>query len=245
MSIALVIGPNGFLGEFWCKKLEDLKFEVHGVGVEEEAENISKSNYKRSDLSSKSWCMSIKTILIELRPEVIIFNAGIDSPPGLGNPSLSNFSMESWEKIFRVNLFSAIDLLNAIVDIQDLKPKVILIGSQYASVAPNKNLYSHQNEGKGSIKHPAYSASKSALKAVMKQYGTELAESGIRINMLSPGGLKGKQDEEFISKFSKQNPLNRMGERNELGSALEFLIDPKNSYYIAQDLVVDGGYTAW
>jgi NAD(P)-dependent dehydrogenase (short-subunit alcohol dehydrogenase family) len=245
MPKALVIGPNGFLGDFWCNKLVDLKFEVHGVGVEAEAENISKANYTQSDLASNLWSTNIKKILSQLRPEVIIFNAGIDSPPGLGNPSLSNFSMESWEKIFRVNLFSAVVLLNAIVDIEDLKPKIVLIGSQYASVAPNKNLYSHQNEGKGSVKHPAYSASKSALKAVMKQYGTELADRGARINMLSPGGLRGTQDEEFLRKFASQNPLKRMGDRNELGSALEFLIDPTNTFYIAQDLVIDGGYTSW
>ena len=60
MPNALVIGPNGFLGQFWCEKLAELNFEVYGVGIEENAENLSNSNYIKSDLASNLWFSVIR-----------------------------------------------------------------------------------------------------------------------------------------------------------------------------------------
>jgi NAD(P)-dependent dehydrogenase (short-subunit alcohol dehydrogenase family) len=115
----------------------------------------------------------------------------------------------------------------------------------YASLCPNFNLYSHFHDGNGSIKHPAYGASKAALKSVIEQYSTSLASKGIRLNMLSPGGVKGNQDLEFVRKFSERTPLARLAEPKELKSALRFLLDPENSYLTGQNIDVDGGYKLW
>jgi NAD(P)-dependent dehydrogenase (short-subunit alcohol dehydrogenase family) len=158
---------------------------------------------------------------------------------------IQEFDPVSWEKIFQVNLFGFIRVMNLFLQNPENLNNVIVVGSMYASLSPNFNLYSHFHDGNGSIKHPAYGASKAALKSVIEQYSTSLASKGIRLNMLSPGGVKGNQDLEFVRKFSERTPLARLAEPKELKSALRFLLDPENSYLTGQNIDVDGGYKLW
>lgn len=245
MKKALLVGSNGFLGAYWAEILHENNFETYGISVGENCEPVKKENFTYYDVSSVEWKNFIFEYLLKLKPEVIVYNAGIDSPPGKGSSQLMDFDIEGWRKIFEVNLFAAVSLLNAISAINDFKPRVVVIGSQYATLSPNKNLYSHMNDGEGSIKHPGYSSSKFALKAVVKQYASELAAKGILINMLSPGAIANSQDSEFVRKFSERNPIPRLGKRTELGSALQFLLDEKNTYCVGVDLLIDGGYSVW
>lgn len=245
MKKALLIGSNGFLGDYWSHELASNNFETFGIAKGLNNGYIKPVNFTDFDVTDSNWAEFIENFINVKRPEIIVFNSGIDSPPGNGFSNIHDFSIKSWKEVFEVNFFSAISMLNAVNKIEDYKCRIILIGSQYATLAPSKRLYDHNNHGEGSVKHPAYSASKTALKAAMKQYATELAESGIIINMLSPGGIFNNQDEEFVRKFSERSPVKRLGERNELGSALSFLIDEKNSFCVGLDLLVDGGYSLW
>ena len=181
----------------------------------------------------------------EFKPATVIYNSGIDSPPGKGNSKLQDFGSNSWREVFDVNLFGFVRLLNIFLDQQVRPSNYIAIGSMYASLSPNYHLYSHLHNGHGSIKHPAYGASKASLKSVIQQYAATLAPYGIRLNMLSPGGVQGSQDDQFVSKFSIRTPVGRMAESKELISAMTFLLDPDNSYFTGQDIRVDGGYGLW
>jgi NAD(P)-dependent dehydrogenase (short-subunit alcohol dehydrogenase family) len=63
--------------------------------------------------------------------------------------------------------------------------------------------------------------------------------------MLSPGGVKGSQDSEFLTKFSERTPMARLAEARELKAALKFLLDKENSYMTGQNIEVNGGYNLW
>jgi NAD(P)-dependent dehydrogenase (short-subunit alcohol dehydrogenase family) len=115
----------------------------------------------------------------------------------------------------------------------------------YALVSPTSSLYDHYNEGTGSIKNPAYGASKAALVAVCNQYATQFGADGIRFNILTLGGIEGDQDTEFKNKFRAKVPLARMGTTGEIGTALTFLLSNDSSYMTGHNLVLDGGFTKW
>ena len=115
----------------------------------------------------------------------------------------------------------------------------------YGVVSPKPALYAHFNEGAGSMKNPAYSASKAALLAVTKQYATYLAPEGIRVNMLTLGGVAAGQDAQFVTKFVQHVPQGRMVPREELAGALVFLLSESALSMTGQNLIVDGGYTSW
>jgi NAD(P)-dependent dehydrogenase (short-subunit alcohol dehydrogenase family) len=67
----------------------------------------------------------------------------------------------------------------------------------------------------------------------------------VRVNALSPGGVRGDQDELFLKKYCDRVPLRRMAEEEDLVGPLLFLASDASRYVTGTELRVDGGYTAW
>jgi NAD(P)-dependent dehydrogenase (short-subunit alcohol dehydrogenase family) len=66
----------------------------------------------------------------------------------------------------------------------------------------------------------------------------------VRVNALSPGGVLGGQDPEFLGKFTARVPLRRMAEADDLVGPLLFLASDASRYVTGQELRADGGFTA-
>ena len=66
----------------------------------------------------------------------------------------------------------------------------------------------------------------------------------MRVNALSPGGVRGGQDAEFLRKFTARVPLGRMAEPDDLTGPLLFLASDASRYVTGHELRVDGGFTA-
>ena len=96
----------------------------------------------------------------------------------------------------------------------------------------------------GAHKHIAYSISKAGVINLTKFLATHLAPN-IRVNCIAPGGIEYKQDKNFIQKYSKLTPMNRMMKKNEINGVIELLISKKSSYMTGSVLIIDGGWTVW
>jgi NAD(P)-dependent dehydrogenase (short-subunit alcohol dehydrogenase family) len=116
---------------------------------------------------------------------------------------------------------------------------IVNIGSLYASISPIPSFYSHIP---GFVKPPAYGASKAGVVQLTKWLARHLAP--VRVNTLSPGGVRGEQDDEFLAKYSARVPLGRMAEPQDLVGPLLFLAGDASRYVTGQELLVDGGFTA-
>ncbi len=97
------------------------------------------------------------------------------------------------------------------------------------------------------------SASKAAVRSLVRSLGAELAPLGIRVNAVSPGpistsfhsklGLTDAQLNEAATGIEAKVPLRRFGEAHEVARAVLFLASDDASYMTGTEVVVDGGLT--
>lgn len=98
-----------------------------------------------------------------------------------------------------------------------------------------------------------YTASKAAIRGLVKPVAMELSKYGIRVNSLSPGYtmtdmMRQLQHEQpnLVNQFEKETLFGRIGVPQELQGAILWLCSNEASgWYTGQDLLVDGGATAW
>ncbi|KAJ9636398.1 hypothetical protein H2201_003564 [Coniosporium apollinis] len=97
-----------------------------------------------------------------------------------------------------------------------------------------------------------YTASKAAVRGLVKPLAMELSKYGIRVNSLSPGymmtdmmrGLQAQQPQ-LVAQFEKETMFGRIGYPHELQGALLFLCSQASGWYTGQDMLVDGGASSW
>jgi len=119
---------------------------------------------------------------------------------------------------------------------------ILNTSSTYGIVSPRFQIY-----GDSGINSPiSYATSKAAIINFTKYVSTHWAKFNIRANCLSPGGVKNVgQSESFRQAYSNNTPLSRMAEANEYQGAVLFLVSEASSYVTGENLVADGGWTAW
>jgi NAD(P)-dependent dehydrogenase (short-subunit alcohol dehydrogenase family) len=111
-------------------------------------------------------------------------------------------------------------------------------------VAPDPSLYDHLEVDPPFLKPAAYGASKAGVVQLTRYLARLWGPSGVRVNVLSPGGVAGDQDEEFLRKYTARVPLGRMASLDDLGGPLVFLASDASAYVTGQEVRVDGGFTA-
>lgn len=118
---------------------------------------------------------------------------------------------------------------------------VVNIGSMYGEVAPNPALYGGTLE-----QSPVqYGVSKAALHHLTRELAIRLAPQKIRVNCVAFGGVEGRVDEEFRSRYASLVPSRRMLTENEIIGPIDFLINETSSSINGHILVADGGWSAW
>jgi NAD(P)-dependent dehydrogenase (short-subunit alcohol dehydrogenase family) len=189
------------------------------------------------------------------RVDILINNAAID--PKVSNDGrveeasrLENFSLDQWDLQISVGLTGAFICAKVFGSMmaEDGNGGVILnIASDLAVIAPNQSLYSCDGltPEQQPVKPVTYSVIKSGLLGLTRYLSTYWLDCNIRCNALSPGGIYNGQSDEFIERVSKLIPMGRMAKRNEYRGAVQFLCSDASSYMNGQNLVIDGGRSAW
>lgn len=159
-----------------------------------------------------------------------------------------DFPLEDWNYVLSVNLTAP--MLCA----QEFGPGMATRGggaivntlSIYGIVAPDQRIYEGSLYEGRAINTPAvYSASKAGLWGLTKYLASYWGAQGVRVNAVTPGGVFSGQNDTFVQKYSARTMMGRMGEPHEIADAVSFLVSDRASYVTGQNLVVDGGLSAW
>jgi NAD(P)-dependent dehydrogenase (short-subunit alcohol dehydrogenase family) len=231
--VAVVTGALGTLGPVWTAALAGAGATVVGIDVRE-GEGVV-----HGDVTDRA---SLEPVLAEVvrehgTPAVLVNNAGIDVPPGTNDDA-------SFRETLDVNVagvFNATQVFGQRM-CEAGGGSIVNIGSLYASIAPIPALYDHLDPP--FTKPAAYGASKAAVVNLTRYFARLWGPAGVRVNALSPGGMLGAQDAEFVRKYADRVPIGRMAEAADLVGPLLFLASDASAYVTGHELRVDGGFTA-
>ena len=166
--------------------------------------------------------------------DVLINNLGISLPGKNEQTYLEKY----WDQTLKINLTVAFNCSQTVMKFM-LKKKN---GSIINITSINAEL--------GFPNNPAYIASKGGLKMLGKSMAKDLGKYGIRVNNLGPGYFKTLMNQNSWKNLKTRKArtirtmLDRWGEIDELVGPCIFLASDASKYVTAQDLYVDGGWTA-
>ena len=244
----LITGSNGRLGSAYVKALlhngafvytSDIQKSMDATFEKELTQKaLTQYEYLTIDVTSED---SLNRAREKIGPvDVLINNAGAK---GVKGPFEERLAADI-DHVLSVQLKGVI-LCSKVFSknmIEKRSGKIINIASIYGSAAPDKRIY----DDPAKINSEVYGATKAGVIQFTKYLATYLGEYKIIVNCVSPGGVThAGQSETFIKNYSARTPLGRMATPEDLIGIICFLSSDDANYINGQNIVVDGGLTAW
>ena len=159
--------------------------------------------------------------------DIVFANAGAGSPLALGK-----ITAEHIDETFDTNVKGTIFTVQKALPLMGKGGSIILTGSSAGTT--------------GAPAMSAYSASKAAVRNLARTWAADLKDTGIRVNVLSPGATatelaKAALGEEGQKAYAAMTPLQRMADPAEIGAVAAFLASSDSSFMTASEVAVDGG----
>ena len=254
--VALVTGGAGFIGTAICEAMAELGASVVVLDIAEvacaEKAGLIADRYSTEamplvvDLTDEKALRAVPEKIWERFERLdIVFNcAGLVGTSDLKGWTVpfSEQRTAAYRQALDVNLTAPFILVQSCAEALKASGygSVINIASTYGLVGPDLRLYEGTSMG-----NPAgYAASKGGLIQLTRWLATVLAPD-VRVNAIIPGGIWRNQPETFREQYVARTPLGRMGAEEDLKGAAAYLASDLSAYVTGQNLIVDGGWTAW
>ena len=119
---------------------------------------------------------------------------------------------------------------------------IVMIGSMYGVVGSYPDAYADIC----AASPVQYHALKGGVIHMTRHLAVYWARDNVRVNCLSPGPFPSDTaPAAMVERLCGKSPMRRMGRPHELKGALLLLSSDAGSYITGQNLLVDGGWTAW
>lgn len=161
------------------------------------------------------------------RLDILFANAGTGSFAPLGG-----ITPEHYDQIFDVNVKGLIFTVQKALPLMSAGASIILTGSSTGVM--------------GTPQFSIYSATKAAVRNLARSWSLDLRQTGIRVNVLSPGPTRTELavevvGEDALDALGATTPLGRMGDPAETGAVAAFLASSDSSFMTGGEVFVDGG----
>jgi NAD(P)-dependent dehydrogenase (short-subunit alcohol dehydrogenase family) len=252
----VITGGKGLLGSRLTSYLFNLNYFVIIIDLGRRDSNLSKNiGYIEFDLTNIKKYNDLVVKISSMTDNLygLINNAAYNPKieGGLNFGDYENLDLDEWNNEVALNLSSPVFLVKSLLPIFNRKDnqycKIVNVVSTYGIVPPNQNIYKNLSIKTGSIilKPVAYPVTKAGLLMFTKYLATYPGCKGININAIAPGGIENGQDQVFIDSYSKNTPMERMANVDEMMETFGLLLSDKSNYIQGQVIAVDGGWTSW
>ena len=263
--VAIVTGGGGQLGTEFCRTLAEAGASV--VVADLLMDHAVRSNKLLADAGYASFPIQLditnvdsvaetiaETIKRFGRIDILVNCAAMDpkfdpdaAARGITPGSFEDYPLEQWNAALNVNLTGMFLMTQACVKYmvaQGKKGSIINICSTYGLNGPDQRIY--VKDGKRVAFKPVYyTVTKAGVMGFTKYLAAYYANTEIRVNALTPGGVFNNHEDYFVKNYSAKTILGRMAKKDEMNGALLFLASDASSYMTGNNVVVDGGWTAW
>ncbi len=161
--------------------------------------------------------------------DVVLINAGV-----FKSASLSTVTEEYFDEVVSVNFKGALFTAQKALSLLRAGGTLIFTTSM-ANVLGIPEL-------------SVYSATKAAVRSMVRTLAAELAPQGIRVNAISPGPIDtpvwdriGVTKDQLKKRTSSAVPMGRPGKPEEIAEALVFLASDESSFMTGSEIAIDGG----
>ena len=202
---------------------EELEAEVPGSEAHGFAADVADADQRRALLD---WVEDFGGDL-----NILVNNAG-----GNLTRAAIDYGEDEWRDIFELNAFSAFELC------RHAHP---MLTRHAASSIVNVGSVSGLTHVRTGV---AYGMSKAAMHQMTRNLAVEWAEDGVRVNAVAPWYIRTRRtspklaDADYLDEVLLRTPMGRVGEPQEVASAVAFLCMPASSYITGECIAVDGGF---
>ncbi|KAG8849390.1 hypothetical protein FRB91_010002 [Serendipita sp. 411] len=222
-SVAVELARNGasvvinYVSPSSKTRAEEVAKTVEGLG--------SKALVVQADLAKVQDLENLvnETVAAFGKIDILVNNGGVGNFAPIGN-----ISLESYQKVFDINVRAIIFLSQAVVAHMDKEGRIINVSSVAARL--------------GSPGTTVYAGSKAAVEGITRVMGIELRDKGIRVNAVAPGPvttdmfttLDKETQEHFRSKFP-------VGEASDIANSVLFLASSASGWITSTTLNTNNG----
>jgi 2-deoxy-D-gluconate 3-dehydrogenase len=263
--VAVVTGGVGLLGAEFCRTLAEAGAAVAVVDLNASASQgtadaLTKNGYKAlavpTDITQPdSVNAMVAKVLSEFgRLDILVNSAALDPKfdpdavkKGMAPGAFEDYPLDQWNAAMSVNLTGMFLVTQACVKpmiAQRKKGSIINICSTYGLNGPDQRIYVKDGQ-RVAFKPVYYTVTKAGVMGFTKYLAAYYAGTEIRVNALTPGGVFNNHEEYFVKNYSAKTIMGRMANKDEMNGALLFLASDASSYMTGNNVVVDGGWTAW
>ncbi|CCX04581.1 Similar to 2-dehydro-3-deoxy-D-gluconate 5-dehydrogenase; acc. no. Q05528 [Pyronema omphalodes CBS 100304] len=249
-KVALVTGGNRGLGYAFCLALAEsgASIAILDIGTPNDTGLSAlralgvKAEFYSCDVSSAS---SVDTVVKQVAADFGGIDICINAAGIVKDEPFLETSLENIQRTLNVNTIGAFLVAQSCGRVMAEQGK-----ERGGSIIFIATLTSYQATPIQKIS--IYSASKAALRGLIKPMAMEMAPYGVRVNSISPGYMLTdmtreleKQQPGLIEGFNKEAMLGRMGKPEELRGVVLLLASQAGSYITGQDFLVEGGVSSW
>ena len=263
--VAVVTGGGGLLGFEFCRTLAEAGASVVAADLNMDYAMRTAAHLAEYGYPSLAFPLDVtrlestRALVAETtnrfgRIDILVNSAALDpkfdpeaAAKGIAPGAFEDYPLDQWNAALNVNLTGIFLVTQACVKpmlAQGKKGSIINICSTYGLNGPDQRIYVKDGQ-RVAFKPVYYTTTKAGVMGFTKYLAAYYAQTEIRVNALTPGGVYNNHEEYFVKNYSARTILGRMAKKDEMNGALLFLASDASSYMTGNNVVVDGGWTAW